>query len=64
MQFYPMPQGAVHVAVWVDDCLCVGAKANIMNAITDIEKHFKVKIEVSIVDYLSCEIVVDEAHGT
>ena len=35
-----------------------------MDAIKDKEKHFKVKIEESIVDYLGCEIVMDEAHGT
>ena len=49
----------VYLAMWVDDCLCVGPKKEIYAAIEEIKRHFKVKVEESISDYLSCEIVME-----
>ncbi len=46
----------VYMAVWVDDCLCVGHKEAIKEAIKDLQKHFVLKIEENVRDYLGCEI--------
>ena len=52
--------GIVFVAMWVDDCLFVGDKAAIDDAIKEFQKHFNLKLEESLQDYLSCEILFDE----
>ena len=43
--------------VFVDDCLCCGNKAAVKNAILQIQKYFCFKIEDTMIDYLSCEVV-------
>ena len=50
-------KGTVLIALYVDDCLCIGDK----EALKDLEKEFKdagftVKIEDDLTDYLSCQI--------
>ena len=42
--------------LYVDDLLIIGDEQDIDLVIKDIKKHFKVKIEGDLKDYLSCEI--------
>jgi hypothetical protein len=37
--------GVVYLAMYVDDCLCMGDNKAIRNAIAKIGNHFKLKIE-------------------
>ena len=46
----------VLIGLYVDDLLIIGDDADIDEVIADIEKHFKVKVEENLKDYLSCEI--------
>ncbi len=58
--------GTVFIAVWVDDSLMIGDKAAIDGAVEDLQKEgFKLKIEGTLEDYLSCEITFnkDETVG-
>lgn len=48
------------IAMYVDDCLCVGDDKAIKNAVARIGKHFKLKIEETLSDYLSCEILFNK----
>jgi hypothetical protein len=52
--------GVVYLAKYVDDCLCVGDNKAIRNAIAKIGNHFKLKIEETLSDYLSCEILFNK----
>ena len=52
--------GIVYLAMYVDDCLCVGDDKAIKNAVAKIGKHFKLKIEETLSDYLSCEILFNK----
>ena len=52
--------GVAYIAMWVDDCLCIGDKRAIDDAIAGISKHFTMKLEYGLQDYLSCEIVIDD----
>ena len=54
-------KGVVYVAIWVDDSLLVGDDAAIDATIEDLQKAgFKLKIEGSLDDYLSCQIITNE----
>ena len=44
------------MALHVDDCYAVGHPKAIDDAISQVSKHFKLKIEEKMSDYLSCEI--------
>jgi Reverse transcriptase (RNA-dependent DNA polymerase) len=50
----------VLVVVYVDDCYVVGTDPDLADFITEIQKEFKIKIQDSPTDYLSCEIRFDE----
>jgi hypothetical protein len=50
----------VHLAMYIDDCLCVGDDKAIKNAVARIGKHFKLKIQETLLDYLSCEILFNK----
>jgi hypothetical protein len=52
--------GVVYLAMYVDDCLCMGDNKAIRNAIAKIGNHFKLKIEETLLDYLSCEILFNK----
>ena len=53
-------KGLVLIGLYVDDLLIIGNDVDIDEVIADIEKHFKVKVEENLKDYLSCEIRFDE----
>ena len=44
------------IGLYVDDLLIIGDEKDIDLVIKDIKKHFKVKIEGDLKDYLSCGI--------
>jgi hypothetical protein len=46
----------VFLALWVDDCYLQGKEENIRIVTEDLSKHFKLKIQNDLEDYLSCEI--------
>ena len=48
--------GLVLIGLYVDDLLIIGSEQDMDVVIKDIEKHFKIKIEGDLKDYLSCEI--------
>jgi Reverse transcriptase (RNA-dependent DNA polymerase) len=50
----------VLVIVYVDDCYVVGSDGNLDRFIEEIQKEFKIKIQDSPTDYLSCELRFDE----
>lgn len=52
--------GIVYIAIYIDDCLYIGDKAALDNVIEEFGKHFNLKEEHSLQDYLSCEIAFDE----
>ena len=52
-----------YIAMWVDDCLFVGDQELVKQSIKAFGKYFKLKIEESIADYLSCEIVYNKEKG-
>ena len=54
--FKKTEKGLVLIGLYVDDLLIIGDDADIDEVIADIEKHFKVKVEENLKDYLSCEI--------
>ena len=54
--FKKTKKGLVLIGLYVDDLLIIGNEEDINLVIKDIEKHFKVKIEGDLKDYLSCEI--------
>ena len=35
-------KGICYIAVWVDDCYCVGLKPDLEEVIKDIQNHFKI----------------------
>ena len=49
-------KGVIFVALYVDDCLCVGSKQQIENLKLRIQGSFAIKINDDVKDYLSCEI--------
>ena len=52
--------GIVYIAIYVDDCLLIGDKKAIEQAITDIKATgFKLKEDGSLEDYLSCEVTIN-----
>ena len=53
-------KGVVYIAMYVDDCLCVGDEEALKDAVEGIGKYFKLKIEESMSDYLSCEILFNK----
>ena len=53
-------KGVVYLAMYVDDCLCVGDEEALKDAVKRIGKHFKLKIEETLSDYLSCEILFNK----
>ena len=54
--FKKTKNGLVLIGLYVDDLLIIRSDKDIDIVIGDIEKHFKVKIEGDLRDYLSCEI--------
>jgi len=49
--------GIVYIAIYVDDCLLMGDRPAVDKAIEDIQKGgFKIKLEDTMGDYLSCNI--------
>ena len=54
--FKKTKKGLVLIGLYVDNLLIIGDEQDINLVIKDIEKHFKVKIEGDLKDYLSCEI--------
>ena len=44
------------MALYVDDCLCVGSKQLIDELKSNIQEYFTIKIDDDVRDYLSCEI--------
>jgi hypothetical protein len=46
--------------MYIDDWLCVGDDKAIKNAVARIGKHFKLKIQETLLDYLSCEILFNK----
>ena len=49
-------KGEVHIALYVDDCLCCGDPEEIDLVIEELKKHFELKVEKNVTDYLSCKI--------
>ena len=49
-------KGVIFVALYVNDCLCVGSKQQIENLKSRIQGSFAIKINDDVKDYLSCEI--------
>lgn len=50
--------GICYIAIYVDDCYCVGHEAAINDTIKKIvASGFEVKVEESLADYLSCNIL-------
>ena len=49
-------KGIIFVALYVDDCLCVGSKQLIDELKSKIQEYFTIKIDDDVRDYLSCEI--------
>jgi hypothetical protein len=50
-----------YIALYIDDCYCVGHEAAIDDTIKRIiASGFKVKVENSLADYLSCNILFDK----
>jgi len=45
--------------MYVDDCLCIGHKKAIDQAILDIKSKFSIKVDGTFKDYLGCEIKFD-----
>jgi hypothetical protein len=53
--------GDVFIALYVDDCLCIGHDDAIKNAIKGMESQgLTLKVDNELKDYLSCEIVFSE----
>ena len=48
--------GLCIIALYVDDCLCVGDSHALDKAISDIRKIFDIKVENKVSDYLGCNI--------
>jgi hypothetical protein len=54
-------KGIVYIAIYVDDCLMVGDKAAIDDAIAGLKKSgFNLKEDGSLQDYLSCEVTLSK----
>jgi hypothetical protein len=54
-------KGIVYIAIYVDDCLMVGDKAAIEDAIAGLKSSgFKLKEDGSLQDYLSCEVTLSK----
>ena len=53
--------GTVHIAIYVDDCLCCGDIEKINAVIEEMKQSgFKLKIEKELTDYLSCKLHFSE----
>ena len=48
--------GLCIIALYVDNCLCVGDDRALDKAILDIKKIFNIKVEDTVNDYLGCNI--------
>ena len=48
--------GLCIIALYVDDCLCVGESTALDKAIGDIQKIFNIKVKNKVSDYLGCNI--------
>jgi hypothetical protein len=54
-------KGIVYIALYVNDCYCVGHEEAIQDTITKIiAKGFDVKVEDDLTDYLSCNILFNK----
>jgi hypothetical protein len=50
--------GVVFIALYVDDCLCIGNDAAIKDLVKGMETQgFTLKIDEELTDYLSCQLV-------
>ena len=55
LMFYRSEKGQVFMAIYVDDCLCIGDKEAIKEVIEKMEAEgLKLKIEENLEDYLNC----------
>ena len=52
--------GIIFLAIWVDDCYCLGNLKAIEEMLKKLKEHFNVKTEDNLSDYLSCEIVFNK----
>ena len=52
--------GLCIIALYIDDCLCVGDSTALDKAIEDIRKIFDIKVESKVNDYLGCNIHVKQ----
>ena len=55
--------GPVFVVIHVDDCYCVGSEEGLKDLKQGLEKAFTVKVEETLNDYLSCEILINQEEG-
>ena len=52
--------GIVYLALWVDDIYAQGHKDALDKLEEDLKKHFQIKVETTLKDYLSCEVIFDK----
>ena len=50
-------ENVILIGIYVDDCLVIGKNDSIDALIVELEKHFSLKVERNVVDYLSCNII-------
>ena len=62
--FKKTEKGLVLIRIYVNDLLIIRDDSDINKVIDDIKKHFKVKVEENLKDYLSCEISFDKNMKT
>lgn len=48
--------GAVIIAIYIDDTLCVGTKEAVNELKRDLAKHFSTKEEGELIEYVGCEV--------
>ena len=54
-------KGLCILIVYVDDCMCLGDNEAVHEAINDIKKIFKIKINDNLDDYLGCKILTNKS---
>lgn len=56
--------GTAYLIMYVDDCLVIGDKAAVMNALHDIQLHFNITRSDKIEDFIGCTIEKKDHHVT
>ena len=56
-------KGLCILIVYVDDCMCLGDNEAVHEAINDIKKIFKIKINDNLDDYLGCKILTNKSKA-